>query len=175
MLRHAVETTRLQEVPLREELAILRLYAQIQQVRFGERLRITWDIDDETLDAAVPHMILQPVLENAIKHGLEAHSAAGEIAICSRRENDTLFLTVRDDGPGIRSPSPRRGSGLGLTNIRDRLSQLYGERQAFDIASAPDRGTLVTIRIPFAEIRDAAPEASNREGRVKREPVVRVG
>jgi sensor histidine kinase YesM len=172
MLRHAVERTRLQEVPLREELAILRLYAQIQQVRFGERLRITWDIEEATLDAAVPHMILQPVLENAIKHGLEAHSAVGGIDISSRIEGDTLCLAVRDDGPGIGVPSPRKGSGLGLTNIRNRLAQLYGERHAFDIANAPERGTLVAIRIPFVDVRDDEPAAVNQSNRSKTRPVV---
>ena len=149
MLRHAVETTRVQEVPLREELAILRLYAQIQQVRFGDRLRITWDIDEATLDAAVPHMILQPILENALKHGLEAHSEAGKVVISARRDADTLCLMIRDDGPGIQAPSTRRGPGLGLVNVRDRLAQLHGGGQSLSIAAAPGGGTVVTIRIPL--------------------------
>jgi LytS/YehU family sensor histidine kinase len=152
MLRHAVETTRLQEVPLREELAILRLYAQIQQVRFGDRLRITWDVDETTLDAVVPHMILQPILENSLKHGLEAHSEAGQIVISSRRDGDTLCLAIHDDGPGIRTPSARRGAGLGLLNVRDRLAQLHGERQSLEVAAAPEGGTRVTICIPFAAV-----------------------
>lgn len=149
MLRHAVETTRVQEVPLREELAILRLYAQIQQVRFGDRLRITWDIDEATLDAAVPHMILQPILENALKHGLEAHSEAGRVVITTRRDGDTLCLEIRDDGPGIQAPSARRGPGLGLVNVRDRLAQLHGGGQSLTIAAVPEGGTVVTIRIPL--------------------------
>jgi two-component system LytT family sensor kinase len=154
MLRHAVETTRLQEVPLREELAILRLYAQIQQVRFGDRLRITWDVDEATLDAAVPHMILQPILENSLKHGLEAHSEAGEIVISSRKDGSTLCLAIRDDGPGIQAPSARRGSGLGLLNVRDRLAQLHGEGQSLKVTAAPEGGTLVTICIPLSFVRD---------------------
>ena len=154
MLRHAVETTRLQQVPLREELAILRLYAQIQQVRFGDRLRVTWDIDDATLDAAVPHMILQPILENALKHGLEAHSAAGKIVISSRIKSNNLSLAIRDDGPGIQAPSARRGAGLGLLNVRDRLAQLHGEKQSLEVSAAPEGGTLVTICIPLSFLRD---------------------
>jgi LytS/YehU family sensor histidine kinase len=158
MLRHAVETTRLQEVSLREELAILRLYAQIQQVRFGDRLRITWDVDDETLDAAVPHMILQPILENALKHGLEAHSEAGKIVISSRIEGNNLSLAIRDDGPGIQAPSARRGAGLGLLNVRDRLAQLHGEKQSLEVTAAPQGGTLVTICIPLSFVRDRGAE-----------------
>lgn len=154
MLRHAVETTRLQEVPLREELAILRLYAQIQQVRFGDRLRITWDVDEATLDAAVPHMILQPILENSLKHGLEEHSEAGRIVISSRRDGASLCLAIRDDGPGIQATSARRGSGLGLLNVRDRLAQLHGEGQSLKVTAAPEGGTVVTICIPLSYMRD---------------------
>ena len=149
MLRHAVETARIQEVPLREELATLRLYTQIQQVRFGERLRLTWNIDEPMLEAAVPHMLLQPLVENAIKHGLEAHSSAGGIAITARREDGMLRITIRDDGPGHTAPSPRRGAGLGLVNVRTRLAQLYGERQSFTIENAIGGGTEVVIRMPL--------------------------
>ena len=150
MLRHAVETARVQEVPLREELATLRLYTQIQQVRFGDRLRLTWDIDESTLEAAVPHMLLQPLVENAIKHGLEVHSSAGKIVISSRRDSGMLRLTIRDDGPGLSTPSPRRGAGLGLANVRTRLAQLYGERQTFSVADASGGGTEVVIRLPLS-------------------------
>lgn len=165
MLRHAVETTRLQQVPLREELAILRLYAQIQQVRFGERLRIIWDVDDTVLEAAVPHMILQPILENSVKHGLEAHSLAGRIIVGARREADLLCLTVQDDGPGIHVPSTRKGSGLGLANVRDRLAQMYGERQSLRVTAALEGGALVTICIPFAVTRNESHERHEGLGR----------
>ena len=149
MLRHAVETARVQEVSLREELRTLRLYTQIQQVRFGERLHIAWNIADEALDAAVPHMLLQPLVENAIKHGVEAHSSAGKIQIRAVREGAALLLTIRDDGPGCRVPSPRRGPGVGITNVRSRLAQLYPNDHFFDVSDAPEGGALVTIRIPF--------------------------
>jgi signal transduction histidine kinase len=150
MLRHAVDTVRLQEVSLREELATLRLYTQIQQVRFGDRLRLTWEIEDSALNAAVPHMLLQPLVENAIKHGLEAHSTAGRITIAGRRDGDMLRLAIRDDGPGRTMPSPRRGAGLGLANVRSRLAQLYGERHSFEISDRDGGGTEVAILLPFA-------------------------
>jgi two-component system, LytTR family, sensor kinase len=149
MLRRAVETTRVQEVTLGEELETLRLYTQIQEVRFGERLKLTWEIQDETLDAAIPHMLLQPLVENAIKHGLEAYANAGRIAIATLREDNDLVISIRDDGPGHRFPSPHAGAGKGIANVRSRLSQLYGERQSFTIGDAQGGGTLVTIRMPF--------------------------
>ena len=152
MLRHAVDNARVQEVPLRDELATLRLYTQIQQVRFGERLRLTWSIDPDTLGATVPHMLLQPLVENAIKHGVEAHSNAGKIVISSRREREALRLSIRDDGPGFRVPSPQSGSGVGIVNVRTRLSQLYGEKHDFVVSDAVGGGTEVLIRIPFNAI-----------------------
>ena len=154
MLRHAVETARVQEVALQEELATLRLYTQIQEVRFGERLRLTWDIDPASVNAAVPHMLLQPLVENAIKHGLEARSNAGRIVISSKREGEMLRLSIRDDGPGYRATSPRRGAGVGITNVRSRLAQLYGENHSFELSDAPGGGTQVEIRLPFAPSAD---------------------
>lgn len=168
MLRHAVETARVQEVTLREELRTLRLYTQIQQVRFGERLRITWNIADETLDAAVPHMLLQPLVENAIKHGVEAHSSAGKIQIRAIREEGALLLTIRDDGPGCRVPSPRRGPGVGIANVRSRLAQLYPNDHLFDVSDAPDGGALVAIRIPFVIMRSRSTEAPSPSAVSKR-------
>jgi len=161
MLRHAVETARVQEVSLREELRTLRLYTQIQQVRFGERLHIAWNIADEALDAAVPHMLLQPLVENAIKHGVEAHSSAGKIQVRAVREQAALLLTIRDDGPGCRVPSPRRGPGVGITNVRSRLAQLYPNHHFFDVADAPEGGALVTIRIPFVVMRSRPKNGSS--------------
>lgn len=149
MLRHAVDTARVQEVSLREEIATLRLYTQIQQVRFGDRLHLEWGVDEVTLDAAVPHMLLQPIVENAIKHGLEAHSNAGRIVVSSRKEGRALSLSIRDDGPGYKPPTTRSGPGVGIANVISRLTQLYGEQHSFSVLDAPGGGTQVTIRIPF--------------------------
>jgi two-component sensor histidine kinase len=166
MLRHAVRTSRVQEVPLREELDTLRLYTDIEQVRFGERLQITWDVPEELCDAAVPHMLLQPLVENAIKHAIEVRSTAGRIAVRARavvgqgREGDeSLELTIRDDGPG---PDPRRqsnrhGAGVGITNTRERLAELYGDRQTFTISPAESGGTVVRIVLPFRPLVHETP------------------
>ena len=149
MLRHAVDTSRVQEVPLRAELSTLGLYTQIQQVRFGDRLCLSWTVAEEALDAAVPHMLLQPLVENAIKHGVEAHSNAGKIVVSSWKDGDALWMSIRDDGPGCSVPSPRRGAGLGIANVRSRLTQLYGANHSFTLVDANGGGTVVTIRIPF--------------------------
>jgi two-component system, LytTR family, sensor kinase len=149
MLRHAVDTSRVQEVPLRAELSTLGLYTQIQQVRFGDRLCLSWDVAEETLDAAVPHMLLQPLVENAIKHGVEAHSNAGNIVISARKDGNALWISIRDNGPGYKVPSPRRGAGVGIVNVRSRLKQLYGANHSFTLEDADGGGTLVKFRIPF--------------------------
>jgi two-component system, LytTR family, sensor kinase len=166
MLRRAVETTRVQEVTLGEELDTLRLYTQIQEVRFGDRLKLSWQIQDETLEAAVPHMLLQPLVENAIKHGLEAYANAGRITIATQRVDDHLVISISDDGPGYQLPSPHAGAGKGIANVRSRLSQIYGDRQTFTIADAPERGTQVTIRVPFVVVQpvtaDSSSESSNK-------------
>jgi two-component system, LytTR family, sensor kinase len=164
MLRHAVETARVQEVRLREELATLRLYTQIQQVRFGDRLKLTWDIEEATLDAAVPHMLLQPLVENAIKYGLETHSKAGRIAVSARRDGDRLCVGVWNDGPSHPERNPRRGAGIGLANVRTRLAQLYGERQSFELSHAPGGGTTVTIHLPFALVAQSDDDANAVRG-----------
>lgn len=168
MLRHAVETARVQEVSLSEEIATLRLYTQIQQVRFGERLRLNWDIAEETLDAAMPHMLLQPLVENAIKHGVEAHSTAGKVEVRARRDRDALLLMIRDDGPGYSAPSPRRGHGVGIANVRSRLAQLYPDRHVFDVADAPGGGTQVTICIPFSAAQPSPVSSAETESSPKR-------
>lgn len=153
MLRHAVDTARVQEVSLREELSTLRLYTQIQQVRFGERLHLTWEIEEATLRAVVPHMLLQPLVENAIKHGVEAHSNAGRITIRSRKEREALLLSIRDDGPGYKATSAQHAPGVGIANVRSRLAQLYRAKHTFSVSDAPGGGADVTIRIPFVLMR----------------------
>ncbi len=149
MLRYSIETSRVQKVALRDELATLRLYTQIEEVRFGDRLKLTWDVDPAALDAAVPHMLLQPLVENAIKHGLEVRSTSGRIVVAAECDGDTLRITIRDDGPGIQHASPRRGNGVGLANTRARLAELYGARHTFTLAPGPQGGTVVTITLSF--------------------------
>lgn len=125
-------------------------------------MRLKWEIQKETVDAAVPHMLLQPLVENAIKHGLEAYANAGEITIATRREGESLVVTITDDGPGHQVPSPRAGAGKGIANVKTRLSQLYGDQQSFTIVDAPGGGARVTIRLPFMRTQRAA--AADQDG-----------
>jgi two-component system, LytTR family, sensor kinase len=147
LLRHALEATNTQEVSLREELDFLRRYIEIEQTRFGKRLKIEMTIAPETLDALVPNLILQPSLENAIIHGIEPHAREGRIELKSRRDGDQLHLEVRDNGRGLREEQIEEG--VGLSNTRARLQQLYGERQQFSIANGAAGGAVVTMTIPF--------------------------
>jgi two-component system, LytTR family, sensor kinase len=146
LLRRALESTDTQEVPLREELDFLSRYAEIEQTRFGDRLKIAMDIDTDTLDALVPNLILQPLLENAIRHGIEPHARAGQIEVTSRREADSLKLEVRDNGSGLNGHIVE---GVGTSNTRARLQQLYAGRQSFELANLTDGGTAVRVTLPF--------------------------
>jgi signal transduction histidine kinase len=140
-----------QEVPLRQEFEFLRRYLAIEQMRFGSRLRFSVEAVAEILDAAVPQLILQPIVENAVRHGIAPYGCGGEIAVTAVRDGQRLLLTVRDSGPGIleerlQAPSP---SGLGLANTRARLSQLYGEAQRLTLENLAGGGFRVQIEIPF--------------------------
>jgi sensor histidine kinase YesM len=156
LLRLTLEDTEAQEVPLRRELEFLRLYLSIEQVRFEDRLRVR--IAPTALsDVLVPHMVLQPVVENAVRHALGQSEEAVTIEVAATSSNGSLRLIVSDDGPGLLSPRPGR-SGIGLTNTRNRLARLYGESARLIIEPAPGRGVRVTITLP---IRTAPHEASS--------------
>jgi signal transduction histidine kinase len=140
-----------QEIPLRQEFEFLRRYLAIEQLRFGSRLRFSVEAVPEILDAAVPQLILQPIVENAVRHGIAPYGCGGEIAVSAVRDGQRLLLTVQDSGPGIleerlQAPSP---SGLGLANTRARLSQLYGEAQHLKLENLSGGGFRVQIEIPF--------------------------
>ncbi len=146
LLRHALESTEQQEVPLGEEIAFLRRYLEIEETRFGDRLKIDLQIAPDTVELLVPNLVLQPVVENSIQHGIEPHARPGRVTISSRRENGALLLEVRDTGNGV--PATGWAEGVGLTNTRNRLRQLYGEQQSFALGNAPGGGFLATIRVP---------------------------
>jgi len=140
-----------QEVPLRQEFEFLERYLAIEQMRFGDRLRFSVEAGLEILDAAVPQLILQPIVENAVRHGIAPYGCGGEIAVHALHDNQRLQLTVQDSGPGIlderlQSPAP---SGLGLANTRARLCQLYGETQRLKLENLSGGGFRVSIEIPF--------------------------
>ncbi len=140
-------TSRL-EVSLAEELDLVRDYLAIEEVRFRDRLRPTVGAHPDALDCLVPPLILQPLVENAVRHGISAVSTAGVLEVSATREGTRLRLTVRDDGPGMSAATKSPGSGTGLRNTRERLTELYGERGLMSIADAPGGGTIVTVDIP---------------------------
>jgi two-component system, LytTR family, sensor kinase len=158
LLRMALQTSNRQEVPLKQELEALRKYLDIEQTRLGPRLKVQMRIDPDTLDAEVPNLLLQPLVENAVRHGISPHSRPGWIAIESSQSNGRLVLDVRDSGYGV---PPERlialNSGVGLRNTRARLEHLYPGAHEFTFANLPD-GFSVGVSIPFRRV-DAEPEA----------------
>jgi signal transduction histidine kinase len=148
LLRYALDSTESQEVPLRKELAFLERYLEIEKTRFGSRLAVRLAIQPNTLEALVPNLILQPLVENAIRHGIERCAKPGWIDLQSRCENGTLHLELRDNGPGLSEDRPQR-EGIGLSNTRARLQQLYGDGHQFELRNAPDGGLLVAVAFPF--------------------------
>jgi two-component system LytT family sensor kinase len=149
------------EVPLAEELELVREYLAIEEARFRDRLRVTVCAPDEALGCAVPPLILQPIVENAIRHGVAAVSAAGQVEVQAAVTGDRLRLTVRDDGPGVQAPSAQRGSGTGLRNTRERLAQVYGASAELRITSDASHGTTVTIELPRRATEVATSEAAD--------------
>ncbi len=140
-------------VPLREELKFTDDYLDIEVVRFGaDKLRVEKEIDPRTLEVLVPSILLQPLIENSIKHGLEPRIHGGTVTLRSRLEGDRIFIEVSDDGVGMSGrtePAMRRtGSGIGMKNVQERLEVLYGNQAHFNVVSNPGRGTSVSIEIP---------------------------
>jgi two-component system LytT family sensor kinase len=134
------------EIPLSEELELLRHYVDIMKIRFQDRLAVRIDVDDSVRRAVVPPLLLQPLVENAIRHGISRKPGAGSIEISARGVGGALEITVRDDGEGHAGGE----EGVGLSNTRRRLRELYGERQTLDLLPAPGGGLLVKVRIPCA-------------------------
>jgi two-component system LytT family sensor kinase len=150
LLRMSLEHAREQEIPLERELAFIESYVDLQKARFEDRLALMTNIAPDVLHARVPSLILQPLVENAVRHGIASGAAAGTIDIRAWRERDSLRLTVHDDGPGLPADwDPEHGFGVGLSNTRERLHRMYGGSQRFEIAGAPDGGVQVTLTLPF--------------------------
>lgn len=153
LLRYTLEKTEAREVPLRQELAFIDRYLEIQRIRFEERLEVHLSVDPAVLDALVPNLILQPLVENAIKHGIGGREDGGRIEMRAWREEEYLHLSVRDDGPGL-TPSAGDGAatapqGIGLRNTRERLESLYGTAQHFALEPADGGGLLVHLVLPY--------------------------
>jgi sensor histidine kinase YesM len=158
LLRCVLEDVDAQEIPLRRELEYLQLYLSIEQVRFQDRLRVEIVAAPETLAAAVPHMVLQPIVENAIRHGIGRSLSAGHVRITARCVDGMLEMQVQDDGPGIAAAGPEQVRGIGLANTRERLSQLYGEAGRLTVENQPQGGVAATLVLPYRAI-DGASEA----------------
>jgi len=164
LLRYSLEGAEEQEIPLRQELAFLERYVEIMQIRFQGRLEVHTEVDADVLDALVPNLILQPLVENAIVHGASRTPGIGRVELRARRVGDDVVLSVRDNGPGpaaagdapTETGSPT--SGVGLRNTRARLEQLYGAGQTLALRAAPGGGFIAEITLPFhtrADLRAA--------------------
>jgi two-component system LytT family sensor kinase len=168
LLRRTLDLGPAQEIPLDAELDLLGRYLDIQQARFGDRLHVTISVENEARVASVPVLLFQPLVENAIRHGLAAHLSAGRIEIAARRAGGSLVITVTDDGPGLVAPAATAVTSatsatsapgrerVGLGNTRARLEALYGADQRMDLASAPGQGACVSLEIPFRIARIAS-------------------
>jgi two-component system, LytTR family, sensor kinase len=147
LLRITLDSVGVQEISLKQELEFLTRYLEIEQTRFQDRLSVDIDIDPDALDARVPNLILQPLVENAIRHGVATRSAAGRIRVRARRDEHVLRLEVSDDGPGLSNGLVKEG--VGLANTRARLEQLYGSAHRLDFTNAEGGGLTVDLAIPF--------------------------
>lgn len=148
LLRHTLDDVEAQEVPLWRELDFLRLYLSIEQVRFEDRLQVRIDAGPEVVDALVPHMALQPIVENAVRHGLGQSEEPVLIHVSVSRANGHLALMVTDDGPGCPTPVLEE-KGIGLTNTRNRLKRLYGAEATLSAENRVPRGVQVTMTLPY--------------------------
>ncbi len=148
LLRAALESSDAQEITLGRELELLKRYLELEQIRFGDRLNVRIEASPDTLEAQVPNLIMQPLVENAIRHGIEPHARQGRIELRAQRNGDELTLEVRDNGDGLPAGSPQR-NGVGLSNTRARLKTLYGDAHELEMRTAPEGGLLVRMIIPY--------------------------
>lgn len=150
LLRETLRRPGSHEVTLTEELALLDRYLGVMRVRFHDRLTVRCDIDPAAVDSLVPHFLLQPLVENALEHGIAQRPGPGSIEIAAHRDGDRLSITVTDDGPGLTPGAGSNGSGVGLANIRARLLELYGAAQALTLVQATARGGVcATVALPY--------------------------
>lgn len=149
-LRYSLDNDPMKRVTLRQELEALDLYLEIEKVRFGERLTVQREIETRALDGLVPSLILQPLIENAVKYAVTPREEGGSIMIAAKVHQGSLMITIADDGPGLgNGDSSQKSSGVGLKNTRERLKQLYGEQQALTLAPNTPHGLVITINLPY--------------------------
>ncbi|HEX6927018.1 MAG TPA: histidine kinase [Longimicrobiaceae bacterium] len=148
LLRYTLTQDKEQMIPVEKEMDFLRRYLEIMEIRFQGTLEVEISPEPEVLDALVPNLILQPLVENAVKHGVAAKVGPSRIEVGARREGDKLVLTVRDDGPGV-PEEVKPGSGLGLRNVQARLAELYGDDWSLTFHSAEGGGLIAEVKLPF--------------------------
>jgi signal transduction histidine kinase len=163
VLREVLRSEATHESTLAAEMEFLKRYLAIEQVRFSDRLRPRFEIEPAVALASVPRFVLQPLVENALRHGIARRADAGALTIGARREGSDLVLTVRDDGPGL-APGYLASSGLGLANTRARLAALYGERASLDVANTASGGVATTVRLPYHEAESDDPRRNPYPG-----------
>jgi two-component sensor histidine kinase len=150
LLRHVLDSGHAQKVSLDDELHCLSPYVEIEKVRFGDRLTIAMDVEPGTRDALVPHLVLQPLVENAVRHGIAPRSAPGRVVVEARRDGALLRLEVRDDGVGLAAGADTGVTrGLGLATTRARLKRLYGADQGLELHANAEGGVSATLTVPF--------------------------
>ena len=147
-LRLTLQNSTAQGVPLKRELDFLEAYLEIERVRFGDRLKVVIEIDPQSLDAEVPSLILQPLVENAIRHGVASHIGPGLVQLRTKRHGETLLIEIRDNGPGM--PTNAR-EGLGLRNTHERLRQTYGLGYSLEVRNQGESGVVVSCELPYRQ------------------------
>jgi signal transduction histidine kinase len=157
LLRHTIEARGAHEVPLRDELEFLRRYIEIMEIRFQGRLTVSVSADDRSMEALVPNLILQPIVENALEHGASRAAGRGEVTIAAKVDGDDLVVTVQDNGPGLTSTE----QGVGLGNTKARLDQLYADQASLTLISPSAGGVLATLRVPYHTAADLRTRASH--------------
>jgi len=149
LLRRSLDQPAGHEVPLRREVEMLEGYLDIERARFEERLRVDLEIAPEAREAMVPTLLLQPLVENAVRHGIGPHLAGGRVVVRARRDGEWLAVEIEDDGAGLPEPGAPVRDGVGLANTRARLAELYGERQRLELRPRAGGGTVVSLSLPF--------------------------
>jgi sensor histidine kinase YesM len=154
LLRMAIELSEEKEITLAREIEWLERYLELQQIRFGDRLSFDLRSDPETIGALVPSLVLQPLVENALEHGIEKRMAGGNVEIIAERDGKWLRIRVRDNGPGLGTSSGSREGGVGVRNARERLRALYGDDQRLVLRNREDEGAEALVELPFHQADD---------------------
>jgi LytS/YehU family sensor histidine kinase len=160
LLRFTMEKVDQAEVSLEQELGFVTYYLNIERVRFGPKLHVVMDIDPEATDCTVPNLLLQPLVENAIKHGISKRVTPGQVRIAARKRKQRLLIEISDDGPegSVSVPTVEPGLGIGLSNTRSRLAHVYGGLFKLEISRVAGGGTTVSIDLPWRHVSAGAAE-----------------